>query len=134
MKGLLAIKGARFDGRNNEADLMLNGHSSGAAVSSKRSNILLENRNVSSADPYTIRQPSPPNVATLLNNAQAEQKIAQGNALMASKNIDRNSCAVSDAASVANSGNIAKATSNAQESTGTYGAGSGRPNQRNFER
>ena len=62
MKGMLAIKGARFDGRHTEADLMLSGHGSATSGSAKRLGMVFESRNVNSADPYTVRQPSPPNV------------------------------------------------------------------------
>ncbi len=120
MKGLLAIKGARFDGRNTETDLMLSGHSSGAAGSSKRLGVPFDNLNVVSADSYTVRQPSPPNVATLLNNAQVEQNVSQAQSKMASNSVDGNQSVMSSGSSTIVNGSFAKGMPSGEKGTENF--------------
>ena len=68
--GSLSIKGARFDGRGGENDLILSGHGSS---SSKRGGIVYESRGGTGlADSFTVRSSATPNVATLMSQAQEE--------------------------------------------------------------
>lgn len=79
MKGNLSIKGARFDGRGNEVDLVLNGHGSS---SSKQGGLMYSNRGGSGiADSFTVRSSAPPNVASLMSQAQEEQAVYNSNAI-----------------------------------------------------
>ena len=128
---MLAIKGARFDGRHTEADLMLSGHGSATSGSAKRLGMAFESRNVNSADPYTVRQPSPPNVAQLINNAQLEQNMAQMQMMTAdnSGNVDGNASILSNVTSAAANGSVKKGQSSAQEASENLSEDILRPNQ-----